>query len=156
MRAPSMPLKVFDLRCENEHAFEGWFSSEADYCAQKERGLLICPMCTSAVIERTPSAPRLNFGAAAPVEASEKTQATVMPSTEQMQAMFLKMAREVVANTEDVGEQFAEEARRIHYKEAPDRGIRGVTSKEEAEALTDEGIRVMPMPFADLLKGPMQ
>ena len=60
------------------------------------------------------------------------------------------------ASTEDVGERFAEEARRIHYNEAPERGIRGVTSKEEAESLEEEGIKVMPMPFARLLKDPLQ
>jgi len=79
-----------------------------------------------------------------------------MPTPEQMQALFLMMAREIVAGTEDVGERFAEEARRIHYKEAPERGIRGVTSKDEADALEEEGISVMPMPFAHLLKDPLQ
>jgi hypothetical protein len=79
-----------------------------------------------------------------------------MPTQEQMQALFLKMAREIVANTEDVGERFAEEARRIHYKEAPERGIRGVTSRDEADALEEEGIKVVPMPFANLLKDPLQ
>ena len=153
-----MSLKVFNLRCANEHAFEGWFSSENDYYTQCERGLLTCPMCESARIERMPSAPRLNFGAVAPTGAATPAakQHTVMPSAEQMQAMFVRMAREIAANTEDVGERFAEEARRIHYQEAPERGIRGVTSKDEAEALADEGIRVMPMPFGNLLKDRLQ
>ncbi|MCX8115609.1 MAG: DUF1178 family protein, partial [Burkholderiaceae bacterium] len=79
-----------------------------------------------------------------------------LPTAEQMQALLVKMAREIAANTEDVGERFAEEARRIHYREAPERGIRGVTSKQEAEALEEEGIRVMPLPFAHLLKDPLQ
>jgi len=79
-----------------------------------------------------------------------------MPTAEQMQTLFLKLAREIVANTEDVGEKFPEEARRIHYKEAPERGIRGVTSREEADALEEEGIKVMPVPLADLLKDPLQ
>ena len=82
--------------------------------------------------------------------------AAALPTPAQMQAMFLRMAREVAASTEDVGERFAEEARRIHYKEAPERGIRGVASKDEAEALADEGIAVMPLPFGDLLKDPLQ
>lgn len=148
-----MSLKVYNLRCANEHAFEGWFSSENDYDTQCERGLLTCPMCASDRIERLPSAPRLNLGATAP---AAPMQPTVMPSAEQLQAMFVRMAREIAANTEDVGERFADEARRIHYQEAPDRGIRGLTSKEEAEALADEGIRVMPMPFGHLLKEPLQ
>jgi hypothetical protein len=73
-----------------------------------------------------------------------------------MQALLIKMAREIAANTEDVGERFAEEARRIHYKEAPERGIRGVTTQAEAAALEEEGISVVPLPFADLLKNPLQ
>jgi hypothetical protein len=79
-----------------------------------------------------------------------------MPTPAQMQAIFLRMAREVAASTEDVGERFAEEARRIHYKEAPERGIRGVASKDEAAALADEGIAVVPLPFGNLLKDPLQ
>ena len=111
-----------------------------------------CPVCGSTSVTKALSAPRLNLGAQAPPQ----RQTAVMPTAEQMQALLLKMAREIVASTEDVGERFAEEARRIHYNEAPERGIRGVTSKEEAESLEEEGIKVMPMPFARLLKDPLQ
>jgi len=145
-------LKVFNLNCEQQHAFEGWFASGEDFEAQLVRGDVQCPVCGSTVVTKALSAPRLNLGAEAPRE----QQAAAMPTTEQMQALLLRMAREIVASTEDVGAKFAEEARRIHYKEAPERGIRGVTSRDEAEALEDEGIKVMPMPFANLLKGPLQ
>ena len=147
-----MALKVFDLRCDNEHAFEGWFGSDGDFESQQARGLLECPLCGSKEIRRLPSAPRLNLGAAG----AEPKQEAALPTAAQMQALLLKMAREIAANTEDVGERFAEEARRIHYREAPERGIRGVTSRQEAEALEKEGIRVMPLPFAHLLKDPLQ
>lgn len=147
-----MALKVFDLRCDSEHAFEGWFGSEGDFESQQARGLLECPLCGSKEIRRLPSAPRLNLGASA----VEPKQDAALPTAAQMQALLVKMAREIAANTEDVGERFAEEARRIHYREAPERGIRGVTSKQEAEALEEEGIRVMPLPFAHLLKDPLQ
>ncbi len=70
--------------------------------------------------------------------------------------MMLKLAREILANTEDVGARFAEEARRIHYKEAPERGIRGQASAEEARALADEGIEVMAVPMPAMLKEPLQ
>jgi hypothetical protein len=150
-------VKVFNLRCEHDHAFEGWFASAEAFESQLASGQVQCPMCDSTGITKALSAPRLNFGAEAPQSLQPPTrQAAVMPTAEQMQALFLRMAREIVANTEDVGERFAEEARRIHYKEAPERGIRGVTSKEEADALVEEGIQVMPMPFAKLLKDPMQ
>jgi hypothetical protein len=150
-------VKVFNLRCEHEHAFEGWFASAEAFDSQLACGQVQCPLCDSTSITKALSAPRLNLGAEAPRQ--ERPQAAtpaVMPTGEQMQALFLKMAREIVANTEDVGERFADEARRIHYKEAPERGIRGVTSKDEADALEEEGIQVMPMPFAKLLKDPLQ
>jgi hypothetical protein len=145
-------LKVFNLNCEKQHAFEGWFASAEAFDAQLAGGQVQCPMCGSTKVTKALSAPRLNLGAEPPPQ----KQAAAMPTAEQMQALFLKMAREIVANTEDVGERFAEEARRIHYKEAPERGIRGVTSKDEADALEEEGINVMPMPFGRLLKDPLQ
>jgi hypothetical protein len=145
-------LKVFNLHCEQGHAFEGWFASAEAFDAQVAGGRVQCPVCGSTAISKALSAPRLNLGA----EPQQQRQVAAMPTSEQMQALFLRMAREIVASTEDVGEKFAEEARRIHYKEAPERGIRGVTSKDEAEALEEEGIKVMPMPFANLLKDPLQ
>ncbi|PIT73272.1 DUF1178 family protein [Limnohabitans sp. G3-2] len=74
----------------------------------------------------------------------------------QMQAAMMKMVRHVMANTEDVGSQFAEEARKIHYGEREERNIRGQASREETEALIDEGIDVMPLPVPENLKGPLQ
>jgi hypothetical protein len=145
-------LKVFNLHCEQGHAFEGWFASAEAFDAQAAGGQVQCPVCGSTAISKALSAPRLNLGAEPP----QQRQVAAMPTPEQLQALFLKMAREIVASTEDVGEKFAEEARRIHYKEAPERGIRGVTSKEEADALEEEGIKVVPMPFANLLKDPLQ
>jgi hypothetical protein len=145
-----MALKVFDLVCGSGHSFEGWFSSEDDFESQVAKGQLTCPLCESAQVRRTPSASRLNLAG------GETKQAALMPTARQMQAAFLRAAREIAANTEDVGERFAEEARRIHYEEAPQRGIRGVTTGEEAAALEDEGINVLPFPFADLLKKPVQ
>jgi hypothetical protein len=144
-------VKVFNLNCDQMHAFEGWFASGEAFESQLAGGQLQCPVCGSTSIAKALSAPRLNLGAEPP-----QRQVTAMPTQEQMQALFLKMAREIVANTEDVGERFAEEARRIHYKEAPERGIRGVTSRDEADALEEEGIKVVPMPFANLLKDPLQ
>jgi len=144
-------VKVFNLHCDNGHAFEGWFASAEAFDTQLAAGQVACPLCESTAITKALSAPRINLGAEAP-----QRQATAMPTLEQMQALFMKMAREIVAGTEDVGERFAEEARRIHYKEAQERGIRGVTSRDEAEALEEEGIQVMPLPFSRLLKEPLQ
>ena len=79
-----------------------------------------------------------------------------MPNGDSMRSMMLQIARHIAANSEDVGERFPEEARRIHYDEAPKRSIRGMASKEEAADLKDEGIEVMPVPFGTLLKNPLQ
>ena len=155
-----MPLKVFNLGCDQQHCFEGWFSSGEDFDSQKQHGLLTCPVCGSSSVDKLPSAPYIGGNAAADIAPTQANStapvAAAMPTPAQMQAMFLRMAREVAASTEDVGERFAEEARRIHYKEAPERGIRGVASKDEAEALADEGITVVPLPFGNLLKDPLQ
>lgn len=145
-----MALKVFDLACASGHSFEGWFASENDFEMQTANGQLCCPMCNSAEVHRMPSAARLNFGA------QPQRQQAMLPTPQQMQAAFLRVAREIAANTEDVGDRFAEEARRIHYEEAPQRGIRGTTTREEAAALEEDGIDVMPFPFADFLKEPLQ
>jgi hypothetical protein len=73
-----------------------------------------------------------------------------------VQAAFLKGMRELIGRSEDVGNSFAEEARRIHYKESPERSIRGQTTLDEAEALRDEGIEVMPMPLIPAFKNTLQ
>ncbi|MEY4863105.1 MAG: hypothetical protein RLZ51_1200 [Pseudomonadota bacterium] len=146
-------MKVFNLACEHGHAFEGWFASAEDYDSQLARGLLECPACASRAIRKMPSAPRLNLTTHSG-EAAPSSHASSSPV--QAQAMMLKLAREILANTEDVGARFAEEARRIHYKEAPERGIRGQASAEEARALADEGIEVMAVPMPALLKEPLQ
>ena len=81
----------------------------------------------------------------------------VKPSQpEQQQGLWLRAVREMLANTEDVGERFAEEARRIHYGEAEQRGIRGRASHEDAESLRDEGIEVLSVALPEAVKGPLQ
>ncbi|MCA3221138.1 MAG: DUF1178 family protein [Burkholderiales bacterium] len=147
-------MKVFNLRCDNAHTFEGWFASGDDLDAQRERGLLSCPVCNSVEVVKAPSAPYVGRAVAEPAPAetgAAARQTAIMPTPAQMQAMFMTMAREIARTTEDVGERFAEEARRIHYNEVPARGIRGTTTRQEAQALDDEGIAVMPIPFAHLL-----
>lgn len=154
-------MKVLDLQCTHEHSFEGWFASEEDFQGQLARGLVECPMCGDAAITKKLSAPRLNLGATrsdTEVKAPTSAKSDVMaaPSDPQLQAAWMKMVRHVMANTEDVGEKFAEEARRIHYGETEERGIRGQASREETEALLEEGIGVLPLPIPKALKGPLQ
>ena len=150
-------MKVLNLRCAHGHLFEGWFGSEEDFLGQNGRGLVACPMCADQVITRMPSAPRLNLSGARQAPAAEApvpSTAMVKPAAGDLQALWLKAVRHVIDNTEDVGPRFAEEARRIHYGEAEQRGIRGQATAEERAALADEGIEAMPLPLPASLKGP--
>lgn len=152
-------MKVFDLRCAHDHTFEGWFGSEADFSAQQARGLLTCPVCGDATVTRLPSAPRLNLSgtttaASQTVTAGDKTDPS--QRQRQLQTLWMKAVRHVIANTEDVGDRFAEEARRIHYDEAPERNIRGRATAEESLALAEEGIDVMSLPLPKSAKETLQ
>lgn len=152
-------MKVFNLQCSAAHRFEGWFASEEDYASQTERGLLECPLCADKTVHKLPSAPRINLGASeAPVapQAHGQTSLVAGDAAQALQAAWLQMARHIVSQTEDVGPRFAEEARKIHYGESEERGIRGQASREETEALLEEGISVMPLPLPEGLKGPLQ
>jgi hypothetical protein len=140
-------VKVFDLCCDADHLFEGWFASQEQFDAQLQARAIGCPLCGSVQVSRRPSASRLNLGSAPPPGAAAS------PAASKAQAALVQATLQVIANTEDVGERFAEEARRIHYKEVPERGIRGVATRAEAEALEQEGVRVMALPFAELVKG---
>jgi hypothetical protein len=160
-------MKVFDLQCELHHVFEGWFGSEADYASQLERGLLTCPLCGSGTVSKMLSAPRLNLGggAASPVDTSASSSSPASPSAavtvaagaeQALQAAWLQATRQIMAQTQDVGTHFAEEARKMHYGEIEARGIRGQASRQETEALLDEGIGVLPLALPAALKGPVQ
>jgi hypothetical protein len=144
-------MKVLDLQCSAHHQFEGWFASEDDFQGQLGRGLVECPMCGDQAIAKKPSAPRLNLGAAAPAR-----QEVMTAPDAKLQAAWLKMVRHVMANTEDVGERFAEEARKIHYGESEERGIRGQATPEQTQALLEEGVEVLPLPIPKSLKEPLQ
>jgi hypothetical protein len=151
-------MKVLDLQCGRQHTFEGWFGSEEDFQSQLARSLVECPICGDTGILKRLSAPRLNLGAAQAAEKPSESKAVASlpaPGAAQ-QAAWLQAVRHVLANTEDVGEKFVEEARRIHYGEADDRNIRGQASPEETAELIEEGIAVMPLPIPKALKGPLQ
>jgi hypothetical protein len=141
-------MKVLDLQCPHGHRFEGWFASADDFESQLSRKLVECPICGATEVSRMPSAPRLNLSGAS--EAKPAADAT------ELQARAMRAMRELLEKTENVGERFAEEARRIHYNEAPARNIRGVTTPEDAKALVEEGIDVMPLPVPTALKESLQ
>jgi hypothetical protein len=149
-------MKVLNLQCSHAHAFEGWFGSEDDFQGQLARGLVECPLCGDAQVTKMPSAPRLNLGAAEPAAPPAAKQQVMAAPDPQLQAAWMQLVKQVVASTEDVGERFAEEARKIHYGETEERGIRGQASREETQALLEEGISVLPLPMPKGLKGPLQ
>ena len=149
-------MKVLDLRCARQHVFEGWFASEADFASQLERSLIACPLCSDTHPVRMPSAPRINVARSeAPGERPSGPPGNV-PAEMTLQSQWLRAVRQVMSQTEDVGERFPEEARRIHYGEVAERGIRGRASAEDAEALREEGIEVVALPLPKALDGPLQ
>lgn len=152
-------MKVLDLQCPASHVFEGWFASEEDFQGQLQRGLVECPVCGDKHISKKLSAPRLNLGAGEPeAPAAAKPPAAGAPALTPaaLQAAYMKAVRHVLAHTEDVGERFAQEARKMHYGEAQERGIRGQASAQETMELLEEGIEILPLPVPKGLKGPLQ
>jgi len=143
-------MKVLDLQCSDGHRFEGWFASADEFEAQLSRKLVACPVCGATGVSRLPSAPRLNLSGAGEAPGPAPKDAA------QRQALAMRAIREVLEKTENVGERFAEEARRIHYDEAPARSIRGVASADDVRSLMEEGIDVLPLPVPAALKGPLQ
>ena len=131
----------FSLHCDKEHEFEGWFSSNAEFDAQSEGGLVECPVCGSRGIGKTLMAP------AVAVSGDKETRPLAMdPEKREMMRKLREMVRAVKQNSEDVGDRFADEARKIHHGEAEARGIIGQASSEEAKSLIEEGIEIAPLP----------
>jgi hypothetical protein len=144
---------VYDLVCARQHRFEGWFGSADDFTRQRDGALIRCPLCDDASIDRRPSAniqvgrapgltaPTVGETKTADNNAKTETSAAIVPD-----ARMLGLLRKLVADTENVGRAFPEEARKIHYDEAPKRGIRGQATSDEADALREEGIDFMSLP----------
>jgi hypothetical protein len=123
---------VLNLICLSGHHFEGWFASSEAFDEQLAERRINCPSCNSSEVTRLPSGPRIAKRSPAPVLTAEQA------------AGLLKA---LVDGSEDVGRRFAEEARRIHFHEAPARSIRGLTSPDELDDLLEDGIPVLPLPI---------
>ena len=132
---------IFDLKCAPQgHVFEAWFGSSEDYEAQLARGLVACPLCGSAEIDKAPMAPSVG---------AKGNQAAGLPPA-QIKALLGAMAdaqKQMLETSEHVGPRFADEARAIHLGEAEARAIHGQATPEQADELRDEGIPVAPLPF---------
>jgi hypothetical protein len=158
-------MKVLNLQCSQHHLFEGWFASEADFLSQCSRALVQCPVCGDPSVTKMLSAPRLNLSGATAPSSNPSPTAEVGPlpgkpadgpSWSALAAAWSEVSQRLAANTTDVGDQFAEQARKMHYGEAQPQAIRGQTSLAEARELVEEGIDVVPLLLPEAMKGPLQ
>jgi hypothetical protein len=137
----------YDLVCKKGHAFDGWFSDSSAFDRQSKAGAVACPHCGSAEIAKQLMTPQIGLKAN---RRNEPRAATFTKSPDPKAQKLLKLMREVrehvEKNSEYVGDRFAEEARRIHYKEAEERGIYGEATTADAAALIEEGLDVHPLP----------
>ncbi|MCR6501748.1 DUF1178 family protein [Shinella sp. CPCC 101442] len=133
----------YELSCDNGHTFEGWFGSADDFDRQQKMALVSCPTCGSAHVAKRLMAPSVSTA-----RKKETRQEMVMQAG---QKEMINKLREIVttirANSEDVGERFPEEARKIHYGETEQRGLIGKASAEEVRDLLDEGVEIAPLPI---------
>ncbi len=137
----------YDLVCEKGHEFDGWFRDSDTYDKQAKRGLVSCTHCGTAKIQKQIMAPGIPSKSNKKSEnAVRMTAGPVDPRAAVMMQMMRDYRKHVENNAENVGNNFAEEARKIHYKETKERGIYGNTSTEEAAALVEEGIEIHPIP----------
>ena len=132
----------FGLSCDHGHAFEAWFSSSDDFDTQQGRGLVTCPVCNSDKVEKSLMAPAVST-------ARSREKMAVSNETAMRSKVFAEMRKlrdKITENADNVGREFPEEARRIHYGESEPRGIYGEANKEEVGALLEEGIEIAPLP----------
>lgn len=138
---------VFDLRCGNGHVFEAWFGSTADYEDQRARDFITCPFCGDLEIGKAVMAPAV---AAKSNRRADRPQPVATADPEKVKAMMAAMAAlqiEVETSCDYVGDRFSDEARAIHHGETDSRGIYGEATPEQAQALHEEGIEILPLPF---------
>ncbi len=145
---------IYDLICAQDHRFEGWFASAAEFERQSRGRLVECPLCGSADTRRVASASYVHTsgGSRQPEqldEGEERGEAYYGAGARARlpTGALSNLVRYIVENTEDVGPDFPDEARRIHYHETEQRQIRGTASREEVTDLRDEGIEVVSLPF---------
>jgi hypothetical protein len=149
----------YTLACERGHEFESWFQNSAAYDKQAKRGLVTCPVCNSAKVDKAIMAPRLARTdvpapppampappAAAPAAAAKTSVAIMSPQERELRSKLKELRDHVTKNANYVGAKFPEEARKIHYGEQEHRSIYGEASPEEAKALHEEGIEFHPLP----------
>jgi len=136
---------IFDLQCVNDHRFEGWFKNISEFESQLTSAMVHCPVCGTEQVAKVPSASHLSLGKATSQQAVIP-QNKPAPATPDMNVLLRKLHDHVKHNFEDVGNEFATEAKRMHYGEIEERNIRGNATKDEVEELHEEGIMAFPLP----------
>ncbi len=132
----------FSLHCDHGHEFEGWFRDNADFDRQAERKLVSCPSCGSLHVQKSLMAPAVS------TSRSKEQVATAMDQAQkQVLEQMRELSRKVRENADYVGDQFAEEARKIHFGETEARGIYGEATKEDVHSLLEDGVDLMPLPI---------
>jgi hypothetical protein len=143
----------YRLKCEKHHEFEGWFTNSAAFDRQAKRGLVTCPRCGTHKVQKALMTPGIAKGAKrkrsepAPAAQAAAQEIHRLAAHGELAAAMRKLRTEIEAKSEYVGPRFPEEARKIHYEEVPARGIYGEATREEAKALSEEGIEFFPLPI---------
>ena len=132
----------YELTCDNGHAFEGWFGSADDFDRQQKMALVTCPTCGSAHVAKRLMAPSVSTAR----KKQQRQDLAVQTGQREMMTKLREIVSTIRANSEDVGERFPEEARKIHYGETEQRGLIGRATAEEVRDLLEEGVDVAPLP----------
>ena len=135
----------YSLVCDKSHKFDGWFSNAAAYDGQKQRGLVTCPICLTTSVDKALMAPAVSRTDTA--QKAEKVSLSIgHPQHQQLREAMLALRNKVTSEADYVGDKFAEEARKIHFKEADPRGIYGEATRDEVAELIDDGVDFLPLP----------
>ena len=137
---------LYQLLCHKGHDFEAWFRDSGTYDQQVVAGDVACPFCGTSVVTKAPMAPHVATGRGKGRKRSGAEKRAQQVAENILDAVD-GISREIEENCEFVGDEFAEEAKRIHYGESEERGIYGGATDKEAEELDDEGIEYIRFPF---------
>ena len=132
---------TYSLVCANDHKFDAWFRNAEAYETQHKRGIVTCPICSTDSVGKALMAPSLSRAGSEKVSLSAGH-----PQHAQLREAMMALRNKVTTEADYVGDKFAEEARKIHFKEADARGIYGEATREEVAGLVEDGVDFMPLP----------
>ncbi|MCY4486088.1 MAG: DUF1178 family protein [Deltaproteobacteria bacterium] len=143
-------MVIYDLTCNNDHGFEGWFSGPENFQEQLSQGLVVCPVCNSTAVTKLPHACAVHTKQEERPAPPTQRQPQAMPPPEQLKEALIRVHHYIENNFENVGHHFADEARRIHAGETEERPIHGTATAEQREALDDDSVPYMMLPKPEL------